>query len=508
MKAPSTRGYKLILGVLIVVLLGVSHFSQGRLNGLRRELGLTRLEPLKNAPPLLAVSSVVLGGFRGLISNVLWVRALELQDEAKFFEMAQLADWITKLQPHIATVWMVQAWNMSYNISVKFSEPADRWLWVSRGIHLLRDEGLKYNPNNVDIYRELAWHFQHKMGHNLDDAHLFYKSVWATQMQEILGSGRPNFDELMNPGTDEARTRATILRDFYKLDPKIMKTVDDAYGPLEWRLPETHAIYWAYLGKLNATTKDQLIKLRRVLYQSMFLAFHRGKLIRNRANETVEFGPNLEIAEKTDATFREAMAEDNEMRDHIGRAHKNFLLDCVYFFYTHNRTSQAQTWLDRVKEQYPNDFPKDVTLDQYAIKIRLQDDIDETDQNRITAHIHGLLSQSYVNLARDEDDQAVGYAALAKAVWTSYMSKIVGSASDKRVPLFPLDDMKRDVVKELLNPETGLVEEMAAVLRTKLPELATEIDAEYAREKAATNAPPAAVIPPTAPPADLRSLRQ
>jgi hypothetical protein len=146
-----------------------------------------------------------------------------------------------------------------------------------------------------------------------------------------------------------------------------------------------------------------------------------------------------------------------------------------------------------------------MTLDQYAIKIRLQDDIDDTDQNRITAHIRGLITQSYVNLARDEDDQAVGYAALARAVWTSYMSKIVGGPSDKRVPLFPLDEMKRDVVRELLDPESGLVDEMAAVLRTKLPELAREADAEYARERSATNAPPAIVAPPTPPPADLRS---
>ncbi len=496
MNSLSPRSYKLALGVLIAALLGVASFSQHRLNGLRRDLGLTRLEPLQNAPPLLAVSSVVLGGFRGLISNILWVRMMELQENDKFFEMAQLANWITQLQPHIATVWTVQAWNMSYNISVKFSEPADRWLWVQRGIQLLRDEGLKYNPNHVDLYRELAWHFQHKMGHNLDDAHLFYKSVWATQMQDILGGGRPDFEELLNPQTEDAKQRVKILREFYKLDPAVMRTVDELYGPLEWRLPESHAIYWAYLGKINAKTKDQLIKLRRVLYQSMFLAFHRGKLTRNNANNTVEFGPNLEIAEKTDATFREAMAEDEEMREHIGRAHKNFLLDCVYYFFTHNRISQAQHWLDIVKRDYPRDYPADMTLEQYAIRIRLQDDVDETDQNRVTAHIRGLLTQSYVNLARDDEDQAAGYAALARAIWNSYMSKIVGGASDKRVPLFPLESMKRDVVRELLNPETGLIDQMAAVLRTKIPELAAEIDAEYAREAAATNAPPAAPSPP------------
>ena len=77
----------------------------------------------------------------------------------KFFEAAQLADWITDLEPHFAQVWVFQAWNMAYNISVKFKENApgdysDRWRWVQRGIDLLRDEGLRYNPDaRLDLPR-------------------------------------------------------------------------------------------------------------------------------------------------------------------------------------------------------------------------------------------------------------------------------------------------------------------------------------------------------------------
>ena len=97
---------------------------QQSLNRDRDRLGLTRVQPLENAPPVLAFTTVALGGFRGLISNVLWMRATDLQDDDKFFEMAQLADWITKLEPHFVQVWLVQAWNMAYNISVKFKESA------------------------------------------------------------------------------------------------------------------------------------------------------------------------------------------------------------------------------------------------------------------------------------------------------------------------------------------------------------------------------------------------
>ena len=138
------RRLKKILFLLLAagLLAGVGRI-QNALNRDRAALGLTRVSPLENAPPMLAFTTVALGGFRGLIANALWIRASELQENDKFFEMAQLADWITKLEPHFVQVWVVQGWNMAYNISVKFKDYSDRWNWVQRGIALLRDEGLR-----------------------------------------------------------------------------------------------------------------------------------------------------------------------------------------------------------------------------------------------------------------------------------------------------------------------------------------------------------------------------
>src|SRR6266481_4800128 len=150
---------KMLLLVLAAALLIAVSRVQNSLNRDRELLGLTRVQPLENAPPVLAFTTVALGGFRGLISNALWIRASDLQDDDKYFEMAQLANWITVLEPHFVQVWLVQAWNMAYNISVKFKDFSDRWRWVRRGIELLRDDGLRYNPNETLIYRELGWFF-------------------------------------------------------------------------------------------------------------------------------------------------------------------------------------------------------------------------------------------------------------------------------------------------------------------------------------------------------------
>src|SRR5258706_6423858 len=95
------RSQKLLLLGLAAVLFVAVFLLQGELNRQRADprLGLTRVAPLENAPPVLAFTTVALGGFPGIIANALWIRANDLQDEGKYFEIVQLADLITKLEP-------------------------------------------------------------------------------------------------------------------------------------------------------------------------------------------------------------------------------------------------------------------------------------------------------------------------------------------------------------------------------------------------------------------------
>ena len=155
MKPGSQRGYKAVLAGIILGLLAVVSRIQPALNDARAQLGLTEVTPLENAPPVLAFTTVALGGFRGIIANSLWIRANDLEEKGKYFEAMQLADWITKLQPRMVQVWTVQAWNMAYNISVKFTAHDDKWRWVKAGIELLRDEGLKYNNILSDCWAHI-----------------------------------------------------------------------------------------------------------------------------------------------------------------------------------------------------------------------------------------------------------------------------------------------------------------------------------------------------------------
>jgi hypothetical protein len=500
----STKLRSLLLLVLISALLVGAGVVQQSLNRDRDRLGLTRVQPLENAPPVLAFTTVALGGFRGLISNALWMRATDLQDEDKFFEMAQLADWITKLEPHFVQVWLVQAWNMAYNISVKFKENSpgqyqDRWRWVKAGIDLLRDDGLRYNPNETLIYRELAWFFQHKIGQNLDDASVYYKEQWSKEMAKVFAKKKPNLDELINPQTEDQKERARLLRETYKMDPEFMKQVDTEYGPLEWRLPEAHAIYWAALGLRKAAenpTKikpDDLITLRRVIYQSMLLSFQRGRLVTNPFANAFEFGPNLEIIPKVNFAYEQAAQEDEKNRDHIEKAHRNFLRDAVYFLYEYNRLADAAHWYKYLSTKYPDkpvidgkpkSLPATVTLDQYAVA-RVQGDVsDSGGRDRTEGVLEGLLVNSYRSMVLNEDAAAAGFKLLARQLWISYQSGIPQERL-AAVGLRPFEEIDQEVRRHMLDTQEGEPPEVRAVLRGKLGE-----PPETAAPPAITNAPP------------------
>jgi hypothetical protein len=477
----SSRLKKILLLLLAAVLLVGASQLQLSLNVDREKLGLTRVEPLKNAPPVLAFTTVALGGFRGLISNALWIRATDLQDDDKFFEMAQLADWITKLEPNFVQVWLVQAWNMAYNISVKFKDYPDRWRWVKRGFELLRDDGLRYNPNEILMYRELAWIFQHKLGQNLDDASMYYKREWAKEMTEVLGK-KPNLDELIHPKTPEQQRRAAILRDKYKMDPEFMKEVDQEHGPLEWRLPESQAIYWAAKGlkaaKENPTkvTQDDLITLRRVIYQSLQMSFKRGRLVTNPFTDEIDFGPNLEIIGKASGAYEQEAAEDEKMHDHILTAHRNFLRDAVFYLYEQNRTNEANSWFQYLCKQYPNkplldgkpnSLPGKLDLDEFAVA-RVQEALGDTmSHDDAQAGVEGLLIRSYTCLVLDEDERAYFYKRMAQQVWKSYMSSLPKERMDA-LGLRPFEEIDREVLRRLLDPEHGLKPAPRLALRSKL----------------------------------------
>ncbi len=182
----------IILFVCIVITVGfliTAGMQLDSINRQRQDMNLIIDKP-ENMPPSLAFATIATGAFRGLVVDVLWMRADKLKEEKQFYDARQLAEWITILQPRFASVWEFHAWNMAYNISVTIPEtqPDQRWRWVKNGYELLRDQAIdKYKLKNITLYRELGRIFQHKIGGVSDDANKYYKLQLALAMDPLLG---------------------------------------------------------------------------------------------------------------------------------------------------------------------------------------------------------------------------------------------------------------------------------------------------------------------------------
>lgn len=248
--------------------------------------------------PLLVFTTVVLGGFRGIIADLLWLRATGLQDHGRYVELVQLSDWITKFEPRATQAWAFHAWNMAYNVSVMMPSPEEKWRWVKNGIALLRDQGILYNASDPDLYFELALLYQHKIGLDSDESHEFYKRELARDVQSILGPSGS-----VAGLTDEA---GQALWSRYRLELDYIAGLEDRYGRFDWRLPESHAIYWAQRG-IDVAPDHIHRRNHHIVVAALAKLFFEGTLTWNAQEGTFTRTPRLDMLEVTIEAYQDMM---------------------------------------------------------------------------------------------------------------------------------------------------------------------------------------------------------
>jgi len=517
----------IICSVCLIVsagLLTIAGTQLDYINSQRHQMKLISNEPLENAPPSLAFATVAMGAFRGLVVDILWMRAESLKDQGQFFDAKQLAEWITTLQPRFAAVWDFHSWNMAYNISVAIpaTQPQERWHWVKNGYELLRDRGIELNPKSILLYRQLAFIFQHKIGAVSDDAHEYYKLQLALAMEPLLGPADDQYFEALaeaptnwgqiiedanvkeittalksadkvfadddkfvsnylslrqNPSRFNPAAFSSIdgfrrnpalkkfdifakayqLRKMWKLDPVLMQELNKTYGPinwndpnkhlpLDWRHPDSHAIYWAVKGLriagkkgVQTTGEDQYsadeINTDRIVNHSLQNLFRSGKVYIWEApaemgdegrgtSRKIFLRPDLRMFE----TYNEHLLmiiekytdpNDQQLSSHqIG--HRNMLKNAVLSFYQSGHKRQAQKIYNQLRQLYPQDEFKG-PLVEFARK-RFLEELKGLHIINAREIVQMLLRESYFLYAMRDDDEATGRENLAKEVYDYYNS--------------------------------------------------------------------------------------
>jgi hypothetical protein len=250
------------------------------------------------------------------------------------------------MEPHAVQVWAFHAWNMAYNVSVMMADDQDRWRWVRNGLRLLRDRAIKINPASADLHAELAWIYHHKIASEYDPAHAAYKRQFGRDVAAILPKGRL--------GASATSSQVSGLADAYGLDAEELREVDGRYGPLDWRLADAHAIYWASAGRqLAAGDQRALLRCERAIYQAMARTFFSGQFGGVDAPDADLALPRPDLLLRVISTF-EAALSDHPDDEGILNAYLSFLSGAIMFFDAQGDAQQARRLYAAMAERVPD----------------------------------------------------------------------------------------------------------------------------------------------------------
>ena len=129
-------------------------------------------------PPGEFAGTLMLGGFRGLACDLLWLRAVSAKEAGRFYESVALAEAITRVQPRFADVWQHLAHDLAYNIAFEADGPDQRYAWFVAGARA-NARGVERNPGVERLLRHLAWMFHHK-------GDLFHSRIEAQDWSEVV----------------------------------------------------------------------------------------------------------------------------------------------------------------------------------------------------------------------------------------------------------------------------------------------------------------------------------
>jgi len=166
-------------------------------------------------------------------------------------------------------------------------------------------------------------------------------------------------------------TRRRVLVEDYRMEPHRMARYTRRYGPIDWRHPAAHALYWSAKGseRSEATvtgtshTDVDIVNAERIILQSVQELYRFGDLLfdpldfmRRAEAGTYLAMPNIHFLD----TYGNILSE---MRERAGifesrqrayttysAGYENFLQDAIRFLYRRGQRREAELYFTRLRE--------------------------------------------------------------------------------------------------------------------------------------------------------------
>jgi len=145
--------------LLLTVLLKAQIDTQIKIDDLRFKEGL---ESRYLSQTSQVLNSLLAGGFRGLATDLLWIRADEYSHRGQWYKLLPIFKMVTFLQPNFVTAWSVGGWHIAFNLYFHGRTEEEKKKWLNEALRFLK-EGIQSNPNRYELYFELGWTYFHKL---------------------------------------------------------------------------------------------------------------------------------------------------------------------------------------------------------------------------------------------------------------------------------------------------------------------------------------------------------
>ncbi len=309
------------------------------------------------------------------------------------------------------------------------------WLRQIAGAHDTLDEFYAAYPEG----RELVQRIRTEVGVDLDErlltAHELLKSYTGYAQDVGLLPEWFRTDPLVKIASDQKydecaphllrHIRKRLLIDKYHMEPDRMIRYTQEFGPIDWRHPATHALYWSARGSEEAlhriTEKNRknydLLNTDRVTIQAVQELYRTGWIIFDIANPkfyytlpNVDFVPVYgQILEKL--TDRSEFDSETKVFSFYAAGHENLLRDSIRFLYRRGDKGRAAEYYELLRKApwlntHRPDLKDQITkpLAEF-VEEEITRDARQTNPSVALQEISGALLAAYISGLLNGDEQ-------------------------------------------------------------------------------------------------------
>jgi len=325
--------------------------------------------------------------------------------------------------------------------------------------------------------------------------------------------------------------RARELRARWKLEPKRMAEINKKYGPIDyekedthlsmdWRLPWTHAIYWAVRGLESAETKTgfDVLNLYRIVYHCLQELYHYGNLqilayaypgqpkpvgptkeVRDAPQDVklmlfnsqdlrmfpVAYQATLDVLKTYEEAGDKTLTGVEDASAYLCRAG-------ISSFYLSGHRRLAQKYYDQLRKRDPDNKDYHVSLDAF-MQADMREEIKTITPKDASDYIISLLRDSYYRYAIGDDENAA-----IRESWALQVHKVmlaqhpVSEDVTQRMTLRPFHDLRQLALMDFLNDpraNPAIKEMMMTRIKNYDPALFEKVMAEWEKQNKSTKSP-------------------